>query len=179
MPWTLRKWAVSAFVAAHLTALVIWNLPGGAIRDRYCDVVACYFLPSGLWQNWSMFAPDPPYSTLTLEALTQDRHGVMRAFAFPRIGERSVWEGAWMYRHAKYANVAGAKDSKAIREYAARTVLRRLDIPDDAYPVDVQLQFQVRTTPPPGTPSDERPLNEPPSIIGSFRFPNRAEVEGP
>ena len=175
--WTAKKWGVSAFVLCHVGALVVWNLPPKvALRERLAPTLGWYLLPTGLWQDWGMFAPDPAPSTIALEAVTLDRHGVLRRYAFPTLTGLSVPAASWRYRHAKYASVVGLEDSAAHREFTARTVLRRLEIPEAAYPVQVQLIYQVRPTPPPGETADPA---EPPqqAILDTYRFPNRAEVD--
>lgn len=172
--WTARKWAVSAFVLAHVGAVVVWNLPEpAALRQRLAPGLSWYILPTGLWQDWSMFAPDPAASSVALEGVAVDRHGVLRRYEFPRLTGRSVPDAAWRYRHAKYASVVGLESSAAHREFAARTVLRRLPIPAEAYPVDVQLVYRMTITPPPGEPATPPQT----SVLGTYRFPNRAEVD--
>lgn len=175
--WTAKKVAISAFVLMHVGALVVWNLPPKvALRERLAPTIGWYVLPTGLWQDWGMFAPDPAPSTVALEAVTLDRHGVVRSFAFPTLTGLSVPAASWRFRHAKYASVVGLDDSAAHREFAARTVLRRLDIADEAYPVEVQLIYRVRPTPAPGEMADpEAPPQQ--AILGTYRFPNRAEVD--
>lgn len=174
--WTLTKRAVTGYVVFHLVALGLWNLPGGPIRERTADLVSYYLLPTGLWQSWTMFAPDAPTASMTLEALTRDRHGVMRSYAFPRIGSKSAWEGYWSFRDAKYANMIGQPESVVQREFAARTVIRRLEVPPESFPVEVQLQYQVRATPPPGTAADAATTWSPPVVLGNYLFPSREEA---
>jgi hypothetical protein len=178
--WTARKWAVSAFVLAHLFALVVWNLPSQVLlRQRLIPTLDWYMQPTGLWQDWGMFAPDPGKASVALEAVTVDRHGVLRTYTFPKLTGLSVPAAAWRFRHAKYASVIAHESSAAHREFAARTVLRRLDIDPRAYPVDVQLLYRMRETPPPGEPPAEGPGSDEPTeaLIATFRFPNRAEVD--
>jgi hypothetical protein len=176
--WTARKLAVSAFVIAHLLALVIWNLPAKVLlRERLVPVLSWYMLPTGLWQDWGMFAPDPGKSSLALEAVSLDRHGVLRTYAFPRLTGLSVPAAFWRFRHAKYLSVIGLENSAANREFAARTVLRRQAIPAEAYPVDVQLLYKVRPTPPPGEPPADPAAPPDDLVIDTFRFPGRAEVD--
>jgi hypothetical protein len=175
--WAAKKAAISALVLGHLGALVVWNLPAKvALRERLAPTVSWYMLPTGLWQDWGMFAPDPGRSTVALEALALDRHGVLRQFEFPKLTGLSVPAASWRFRQAKYASVVGLEESAANREFAARTVLRRLDIPDGAYPVEVQLLYQVRPTPPPGEAADPDELPQL-SVLDTFRFPNRSEVD--
>ena len=61
-------------------------------------------------------------------------------------------------------------------EFVARHAVRRLDLPDDAFPVSVKVLFQVRSSPPPGTVSDPMSPTHP-YILGQFQFAERAEVQ--
>lgn len=174
--WTARKWGISAFVLAHVIALGVWNLPPkSALHQRLAPAFRWYLLPTGLWQDWGMFAPDPAPSTVVLEGVAVDRHGVVRRYEFPALTGLSVPAASWRFRHAKYASVVGLDDSAAHREFAARTVLRRLPVAEEAYPVDVQLLYRVQDTAPPGEP-DEPPPPPRSAILGTYRFPNRAEI---
>lgn len=176
MTWTLKKWALSALLIAHLFALLVWNLPTGDLRERLAPKVLPYMLVTGLWQSWCMFSPDPCRAKITLEAVVTDKNGVARIYPFPHMDELSPLEKIPVYRHAKYASNVGLKDGKAQREFAARHVLRTLEIPADAYPVDLQLYYKIRPTPPPGTPAEEITLHTENSLIENYRFPNREEA---
>jgi hypothetical protein len=177
--WTLRKRVISAFVLAHTLALSAWNLPAKVqLRERVAPLLSYYMLPTGLWQDWGMFAPDPARNSLGLEAVALDRHGILRHYAFPSLTGLTVPDASWRFRHAKYVSVIGLENAAANREFAARTVLRRLDIPPEAYPVDVQLLYKIRPTPPPGEPAVAATADEPSDlIIATFRFPTRTEVD--
>lgn len=173
----LRRVVVSVFVILHLTALAVWNLPGGPIHERFQGIMAWYLFPTGLAQHWNMFAPDPRKASFRLEGMVIDRNGITHRFAFPCVGDGGIAAGFWRYRHAKYTSVVGQPQAAAEREYAARTIVRRLNLPPTAFPVDVQLQYQVRTIPPPGTDRDDLPLVEPPAVLGFYRFPTREEAQ--
>jgi hypothetical protein len=174
--WTLRRLAISAFVTLHVAALVIWNLPACAIRQR-CEVAAGYYLlPTGLWQYWGMFAPDPVRDTLRLEALVLDRRGILRSFAFPRVSDHSPWQGWWVFRHSKYAANMASPESVAQREFAARYVIRRMGLSPADFPVEVQLVYQVEAAPPVGSPRSDPPPEAKAFAIRTYRFPTLQEA---
>lgn len=185
MAWRFKRTVISAFVAAHVAALVLWNLPAGALHDRVAPHLGWYFYPTGLWQDWGMFAPEPGKSTCALEALTRDRHGFDRTFAYPGSAERSPWEGFWTYRDSKLAAVAALDQCVAHREFIVRHALRRLQIPADAFPVDVDLVYQVTPTPPPfpappktaETDEPEVPTEPYVAVIQSYHFPSLEEIQ--
>ena len=174
--WTARRLAISAFLIGHMGAVSIWVLPPCPIQRRFAGSLAYYILPLGLWQYWGMFAPDPVRDTLMLEAEAIDVRGIRYNFAFPRLADYSRWEGTFRFRHAKYAANMGGEESAAQREFAARHVIRQLGLPAEAFPVDVQLRYQVRLTPPPGEPPADPMTPTQPHPIESYRFPNLEEV---
>ena len=57
--WTAQRLVISAFVLFHLSALIIWTMPPCAIKDRFAKPYHYYVLPLGVWQWWSIFAPEP------------------------------------------------------------------------------------------------------------------------
>lgn len=173
MLWRLRRAAVSTFVVLHLAALTAWNLPGGAVKERAEGWARSYMLPTGLWQEWGMFAPDPVRETVALEVVALDRNGRLRTFAYPRAGDHSPWRAAWLYRHPKYAVTMSRPEAAAHREFAARDAARRLlDIPAGDFPVDVQLLHHVRPTPLPGETSEPST-----TVLGTFRFVNPEDAK--
>jgi hypothetical protein len=173
--WTFKKWLISAFLIAHLAALTIWNLHA-TLRARLSVVLDPYMNCTGLWQHWGMFAPDPAKETTTLEALVQDNHGTVRTFAFPKIAGRPVREAVLAYRSAKYTSVLGLKDSRMQREFAARHVVRTLNLPADAYPLTVQLQYEVWPSPEPGQSLNTVSIHGNRRVLESYSFPNLAEA---
>jgi hypothetical protein len=177
MMWTLRRLAISAFVVGHLSAVTLWILPSCPIQHVSARAVACYLMPLGLWQYWGMFAPDPAVHSVTLEAAAVDAQGLLHTYLFPHEADRSRWDAALHYRHSKYAaNFSLKQEFKAHREFAARHVLRQLKLPPSAYPVDVQLYYQVQLTPSPGGPPADPMTPREISPIETYRFPTPEEA---
>jgi hypothetical protein len=174
--WTLKRLALSAFVTAHIAAVILWNMPECALKSRLAGWTAYYFLPSGQWQCWDMFSPDPLRDTVELEALVRDSRGRLHRFAFPRLADKSVLEAAWGYRHPKYAASLASEGCVLQREYAARYVLRKLGLAPDAYPADIELYYNVRPTPLPGAPADEPSLPPEHITLQTYRFPSFEET---
>jgi hypothetical protein len=175
LSWRFQRWGISAFVAMHLAMLALWNLPNCPIRTRFAHLGAPYLLPTGLWQNWTMFAPNPIRHTFTLQALVADRNGIFHEFKFPCSMGSGVWEGVTKVRHSKYPTYLVLDDYAAMREMAARHVVRQLGLPPESFPVDVELQYLVKESPPPGQLPD--PM-VPPKVqpIKAYRFPTWQEA---
>ncbi len=173
--WVVKRLAISAFLVIHLAALFLWNMPYCAIRVRTLDFAVRYLYPLGLWQNWAMFAPDPVQNTLMLQAVAVDKNGVLYNFAFPKMADFTLWQGVPRVRHTKFSSYFANDEFAAHREFGARHVVRQLNIPREAFPVEVELQYVVRDTPPPGTvPDPMAPTRTVP--IKAYRFPTWEET---
>jgi hypothetical protein len=171
----MKRWAISAFVLFHLAALITWNVPNCAIRNRLVLKFAPYMLPTGLWQNWTMFAPDPMRHAFMLQALAVDKNGIMYEFAFPHLTDFGMWQAMPRVRHSKYPTYLMLDEYASHREMAARHVVRKLDLPPEVYPVDVELQYAVKEAPAPGKLPDPmvQPRIQP---IKAYRFPTWEEA---
>jgi hypothetical protein len=152
--WLYKRAAISTFLIVHLLALMAYNMPPCSIKTSLYNFSVAYLHPLGLWQNWSMFAPDPSKYTVMLEALAIDKNGQTYNFAFPRMTDYTVLDGVTKARHPKFTSYLNGEDFEVMREVGARHVVRQLRIPPEAFPVAVELQFVVRDTPPPGSVPD-------------------------
>jgi hypothetical protein len=173
--WRWKRWAISAFLLFHVVTLIVWNFPKGAIHERLAPWLRYYVLPTGLWQCWTMFAPDPMHHAFMLQALAVDKNGIMYEYKFPKLADFSVWRAIPRVRHSKYPTYLMLEDYAAHREMAARHVVRALDLPPEVFPVDVELQYLVREAPPLGQVPDPMAATkvEP---IKAFRFPTWEEA---
>jgi hypothetical protein len=174
--WTLRRLGISAFLVVHLGATALWVIPPCPLRSACFGPVSCYMLPLGLWQFWSMFSPDPVRETLFLEADLIDSHGLRFAFAFPKLADFSKWGAVPRFRHSKYAVNLSIAELEIQRELAARHVVRQIGVPASSFPVDVHLIYQVRPTPPPGSPPVDPMTPTHPYLIGTYHFASLSEV---
>jgi hypothetical protein len=175
--WNVRRLAISAFLAIHLLAVGVINLPQSALRQRLFVPVIHYLLPIGLDQSWGMFAPNPVLHAMTMEVMTVDKNGLQRMFAFPKMTDFSVWRAIPRVRHSKFTSNCGLETNVSYREFAVRYAIRQLKIPADAFPVNAELFYQVRETPPPGDPPRD-PMKPPiPQSLQTYRYPSMAEVQ--
>jgi hypothetical protein len=179
MSLSAKRSAISAFLILHISAVVLTNLPGCAVRRSLSRVwMDAYLLPTGLWQVWGMFAPEPAKDTVTLEAVIRDSRGLVRNYVFPRQMDESVWNCFFGgYRHAKYAHNLSMTDSVATREFAARFVARAAKLKPEDFPADVQLVYQVWPTPPLDPKPDQAPVSPWTSVLETYHFPNIEETK--
>jgi hypothetical protein len=173
--WTLRRLFLSAFLLFHLTATAIWVIPICPIRNQCVPWLQYYMLPTGMWQAWAMFAPEPIQHTVMLEAEVIDCNGVRYGFRFPRMADYTWWQGIPRFRYAKYTANMAAEEFAVPRKFAAHHVLRRLKLPASVYPVTVHMMYQMRVTPPPGTVADPMAPTKP-FVLGAFRVESPGEV---
>ena len=175
--WTARRLAISTFLAIHLLAVGVINLPPSALKARLFQPALYYIVPLGLDQAWGMFAPNPVQHAMTLEVMTVDKDGIQRIFAFPKMTDFSVWRAIPRVRHSKFSSNCGVATNVAHREFAVRHAIRQLKIPASAFPVEAELIYQVQETSPPGDPPRD-PMKPPvPQTLQTYRYPSMAEVQ--
>jgi hypothetical protein len=178
MSLAAKRWAISVFLVVHVSAVVLTNVPDCALKRTLAQTwLDAYLLPTGLWQVWAMFAPEPAYNTVTLEAVAKDSRGLVRNYVFPRMMDESAWTGfCGGYRHSKYSHNLGMSDAVANREFAARFVARALKLKPSDFPADIQLVYQIWPTPPLDPKPGETPAPPQTSVIETFHFPNIEET---
>ena len=175
--WTAKRLAISAFLAFHLSVVGLINMPPSALRHLLFWPIIHYLIPIGLDQAWGMFAPNPVMHESTLEVLTVDKDGLQRTFAFPKMTDFSIWRAIPRVRFSKFTSNCGVAANVAYREFAVHHAIRQLKIPPTSFPVDAELFYMIRETPPPGDPPRD-PMKPPvPQSLQSYRFPSMAEVQ--
>ena len=71
----LERWASNALIVTCLYVMIAWNVPDSQFRLNVLGPAAHWIAWSGLWQDWSLFAPDPMDSNLEVEARVSDAAG--------------------------------------------------------------------------------------------------------
>jgi hypothetical protein len=174
--WTAQRLAISAFVIAHLTSTAIWIMPRCPIRAACYDTLSYYMYPTGLWQYWNMFAPDPQGDSFTLEAEVTDVNGIGHRYAFTRLADYNWFAAIPKFRHPKFAANLGFDDLEVHRKVTSRHAVRELGLPAEAFPVDIRLYFMCRVTPVPGGPPADAMLPPRPLQVASYHFSGLDEV---
>jgi len=172
---TAGRLAVSAFVVWHLAATAICVLPHCPLRARSEGLIRYYLMPIGHVQYWGMFAPDPLRDPVSVEVDVLDARGLRASYVFPKAVGYSVLGKVPRFRYPKFATNLIPADEKVMRQCTARYAVRQLSIPAEAYPILVDLMFQVRRTSDPGTLPD--PMNGPkPCVVASYKFDHPGDV---
>jgi hypothetical protein len=178
--WIAQRWVISAFVLFHLSALMMWTMPNCVIKERCQAPYYYYMLPTGLWQWWAIFAPDPIRSTLVLNAEVLDAQGMRHVYEFPRIGELTWWQKYGHYRNPKFtANMLNG-EFKGHRPFTARHAVRELikqgRLREESFPILVSLYTDVKDSPPPGTGVSDPMATPRVEVVERFEFATIKEV---
>ena len=174
--WTARRWALSAFVLFHLSALVMWTMPHCAIKALCQSPYRYYVLPLGLWQWWGIFAPDPMRQSMVLNAEVVDAKGMRHTYEFTRLGDLSWWQKFPRYRNCKFTANMLTDEYKTHRTFTARHAVRQLGLSEVAFPMWVCLYVEIKDSPPPGTGASD-PMGTPRvEVVDRFQFASLKEV---
>ena len=87
------------------------------ITSRIFTGTTC--LPTGMWQWWAIFAPDPVRDTFVLDAEIVDAKGMRHIHEFPRLADLPWWQKVPRYRQPKFTG------NMALSEYAGSQEVRR------------------------------------------------------
>jgi hypothetical protein len=142
---------LSAFIAFHIIAIFFWSMPlntllVGVVRDA----VGPYFLWSGLWQGWDMFAPNPYSTNAYLEAEVVFRDGQQRVWKFPRMQDLGLVDRYFKERYRKWANERVRMDANSVLWPDAARYIARLHANPRNPPQTVRLVRYWAEVPPPG-----------------------------
>lgn len=174
--WNAWRLAISAYLVLHLTATLAWVVPPSPIKALLMPKFRFYMLPCGLWQSWGMFAPDPMNSTIVLESEVIDAKGMRHAYEFTKVADLPWMSKMPRFRHPKLAANLLVDEYSAQREMVARHVVRQLDIPADAFPVQVALFYKVTAPPPIGSAESDPMAPAQISNLAAFEFQTWSEV---
>lgn len=101
----LKRPLISIFLAFHLLAITCWcipiNLPGIVVARK---LVQPYFLWSGLFQSWDMFAPSPKSANTYVEARIVYKDGTREVLTLPRMEFLGLREKFFKERYRKFAD---------------------------------------------------------------------------
>jgi hypothetical protein len=127
---------IHAFVLFHLFAVVCWSFTSTESSSRIDRAVRAglgfYMLPTGLWQAWNMFAPNPAMSNVYLEAEVTLADGIRAVWKFPRMSELGYFERYRKERYRKWATErvwSAGRGEPLVVEGAARYAARQVERP--------------------------------------------------
>jgi hypothetical protein len=165
-PW------IKVFVVFHIAAITIWALPSppsgildgkqrGALGDRLLvfnqlhlkpSPVKYYLMPTGFWQYWDMFSPNPASIDFYGTAEVVFRDGTVRPYQYPRMFLLPLHTKYLKERYRKFYERAHLEANSYLwPTFAQRVALLHFEDPENP-PVTVRLTRHWLQVSPPGEP---------------------------
>lgn len=120
-----RKITINAFLIFHILAITCWCLPINSALILECrEFVRPYFLWTGLFQSWDMFAPNPKSMNSYLEALIIYKDRSTEIWTFPRVQLLDLTERYYRERYRKFEENVTENDHAGLWPDTARYVAR-------------------------------------------------------
>jgi hypothetical protein len=122
---------INLFLGFHILAIACWclplNLPPLRLGKR---IIRPYFLWSGLFQSWDMFAPIPASANSYLEATVIYKDGSRKTWPFPRMEQLSLTDRYIEERYRKFEENIQNSANDAMWPDVARRVARLNSTPE-------------------------------------------------
>jgi len=122
---TTKRTAIDAFLVFHIVAIACWcvpfNVPPLLQVRRF---VRPYFVWSGLFQSWDMFAPVPKAANTYIEAVIVYRDGSRKNWTLPRMDQLGLTEKYFKERYRKFEDTLQQSENDALLLDVARRVAR-------------------------------------------------------
>ncbi len=134
----MRRLFIHCFIVWHLLAIGLWSLPDSPLQARLVQPFRAYLLWTGLWQGWSMFAPDPLRINIDLDATIAFQDGTHAQWIFPRMERLGIFERYQKERYRKWRERIREDASALVWPDTARFIARLQHTPDHI-PVHVTL----------------------------------------
>jgi hypothetical protein len=173
----IQRGLLSLVILAHIVAVGLWNLPDCALRKRLGGWAPFYMMPTGQWQHWGMFAPEPFRETVMLEAQARDARGDYHIHTFPRMADKPFHVAFLGYRHSKFMHNMALEDNVAQREFAARHAVRSWNLPAEAFPVELDLYYKAWRPAALGDPPHEEARAPEIQMLQAYKFPTIEDVQ--
>lgn len=124
-PGTIKRVLINAFLAFHMIAITCWSMPiDSPLHSAFTSVLRPYFLWSGLFQSWDMFAPSPKSVNARVEAAVIYKDGHTLNWKFPRMEQLGLAERYYKERYRKYVENLQEDKNAALWPDAARHLAR-------------------------------------------------------
>lgn len=123
-------------------------------NSRYLKAspVKYYMVPTGFWQYWDMFAPNPASVDLWGDAQVTYADGTVARYRYPRMYELGLGEKYLKERYRKFYERASQDRFRHMwPDFAQRVALLMAKDPNNL-PVRVALTRHFQQVPPPGRP---------------------------
>src|ERR1700733_450155 len=121
----VKRIAINAFIIFHLLAITCWAIPNSSPLVQISkNLIRPYFIWSGLFQSWDMFAPNPKAANTYMEAIILYKDRSSQLWSFPRMENLSLTQRYIKERYRKYEDNLQNNDNSELWLDAARRVAR-------------------------------------------------------
>ncbi len=121
----VKRAAINIFIVFHIVAIACWCLPIDSPLLPLCrNAVRPYFLWSGLFQSWDMFAPVPKLANTYIEAVVVYQDGSRKIWTLPRMEQLGLRNRYFKERYRKYADNLPRAGNEPLLANAARHIAR-------------------------------------------------------
>lgn len=146
-PWHLSFASLPAFARSLNFGFRILNR-----NELRPSPIKFYVLPTGFWQYWDMFAPDPASTDSWCDALVTYKDGTVKTYQYPRMYLLPIPEKYVEERFRKFYERAGSDDHQSLwPQFAERIAFLSMTNPANP-PVMVVLRRHWQDIAPPGKP---------------------------
>lgn len=112
------------------------------VRDN--SMVRAYLLPTGFWQYWDMFAPDPSNNDIWFDAIITTKDQRSETMELNRIASMPLVKKYFKERYRKYYERVHLDDNQWCWPYVARAIARDFRREYGAEPKNIQLRRHYR-----------------------------------
>ena len=120
----MQRIAISAFILFHTLVILSESIPVWPLT-AIDGKLGPYARRSGLFQNWSMFAPNPQHVNAYVDAEITYEDGRIRVWTFPQMQELGYLERYSKERYRKWSNERlVSSENAALWPDAARYIAR-------------------------------------------------------
>ncbi len=144
----IGRLVISLGILVVLGTVLTWNLPSSELAIRTQPPFQRVLYATGLDQNWSVFAPDPPRAEVDFQARIAYNDGTERLWEVPT-GD-PVLGAYWDYRWLKWGEIVSAGIDARLWLPAARWIARQ-ETDAGRHPVTVTLFRHITPLPLGGT----------------------------
>ena len=121
----MKRAVISAFLLFHIIAITCWSIPlDSPLRTAFVSFIRPYFVWSGLFQSWDMFAPLPTSANAYIQAFVIYKDGTIRNWKFPRMEQLGLAERYYRERYRKYEENLKQDANAPLWPDAARHIAR-------------------------------------------------------
>jgi len=117
--------AINVFLVFHIVTIACWCIPiGSPLTLGVRQLVRPYFVWSGLFQSWDMFAPNPKTANSYVEAIVIYQDGSTELWSFPRMELMTLAQAYVKERYRKFEENLENDEFSALWPDAARYIAR-------------------------------------------------------